>query len=236
VALLGASAIVATLRLEHVEPTEPPKLRDALEGVRYIAAHPAIAGAISLDLFAVLFGGVTAVLPIFADSILHVGPIGLGALRSAPALGAATVALIVARRPLVRGIGRTLLLAIALFGTAIVVFGLSTNFALSLAMLALAGGADMVSVVIRQALVQLGTPATMRGRVNAVENVFIGASNELGAFESGALAALLGTVVSVVAGGVGTLLVVALWAVAFPALRRADRFEGVERRAEPEGA
>jgi len=220
--LAGALA-VATLRVERVTHDEPPHWRDAFEGLRFIASRPIVAGAISLDLFAVLFGGATALLPAFADTIFHAGPAGLGALRSAPALGAALVAAYLARRPVERRVGPTLLVAVAGFGLATIGFGLTKNFALALALLAVVGGTDMVSVVIRSGLVQLATPAAMRGRVNAVENVFIGASNELGEFESGTLAAFVGVVPSVVAGGVGTLAVIALWGFFNPALRRADR-------------
>ncbi|MBD5656070.1 MAG: MFS transporter, partial [Candidatus Eremiobacteraeota bacterium] len=217
------AATLAALRLARVTHAEPPQWRDAFEGLRFIASRPVIAGAISLDLFAVLFGGATALLPAFADTIFHVGPTGLGAMRSAPALGAAVVAAAIARRPLERHVGRTLLIAVAGFGLATIGFGIATNFVLSLALLVVVGGTDMVSVVIRSGLVQLATPNAMRGRVNAVENVFIGASNELGEFESGTLAGLIGVVPAVVAGGVGTLAVIALWGVFFPALRRADR-------------
>jgi len=172
----------------------------------------------------VLFGGSIALLPAFADGIFHNGPRGLGLLRSAPAVGAALVAAVLARRPLKRRVGSTLFVVVGLFGVATIAFALSTNFVLSLALLALAGGADMVSVVIRSGLITLSTPENVRGRVLAVENVFIGASNELGAFESGALAALMGVVPSVVAGGIGTFVVLAVAGIVFPALRRADRF------------
>jgi Transmembrane secretion effector len=195
-----------------------------LAGVRFVRDRPVVLGAISLDLFAVLFGGATALLPAFASTIFAVGPTGLGVLRSSAALGAAVVAGLISRRPLERHVGRTLLLCVAAFGAATIVFGLSKNFALSLAMLAIAGGTDMVSVVIRNGLVQLSTPDAMRGRVAAVENVFIGASNQFGDFESGTLAAFVGIVPAVVIGGAGTLLVIALWAILFPALRNADRF------------
>jgi hypothetical protein len=179
----------------------------------------------ALDLFAVLLGGATALLPMFARDILHVGPQGLGLLRSAPAAGALLVSIILTRWPLRRRVGRTLLIAVALFGACMVTFGLSTSFALSLAALAVSGGADMVSVVVRQTLVQLETPNAMRGRVGAVNAVFIGASNQLGEFESGATAALLGPVGSVVAGGIGTVMIALLWRRLFPSLARRDRLE-----------
>ncbi|MBD5635750.1 MAG: MFS transporter [Candidatus Eremiobacteraeota bacterium] len=226
VALAGYVVALGSLHVERVpRPDAPATWRDAFEGLRFVRRQPIIAGAITLDLFAVLFGGATALLPAFADGIFHAGPQGLGALRSAPAVGAAIVAAIVARRPLRRHVGRTLLVAVAGFGLATIGFGLSRSFVLSLAMLAIVGGTDMVSVVIRSNLVQLATPDGMRGRVNAVENIFIGASNELGEFESGSLAALIGVVPSVVAGGLGTLAIIALCGAFFPALRRADRFD-----------
>jgi MFS family permease len=221
-ALVGAATLGA-LRLAPVTHAEPPHWRDAFEGLRFIASRPIIAGAISLDLFAVLFGGATALLPAFADTIFHVGPTGLGAMRSAPALGAAVVAAVIARKPLERRVGITLLIAVTGFGLATIAFGLATNYIAALAFLVIIGGTDMVSVVIRSGLVQLATPNNMRGRVTAVENVFIGASNELGEFESGTLAGFIGVIPAVVAGGVGTLAVIALWGFFFPALRRADR-------------
>ncbi|MHB8461807.1 MAG: MFS transporter [Vulcanimicrobiaceae bacterium] len=194
----------------------------AIDGIRFLFAHPIVLGAISLDLFAVLFGGATALLPIFATSILHVGPVGFGLLRSAPAIGAGIVAYLISRRPVRRQAGRLLFSCVAAFGVATIVFGVSRNIWLSAIALLATGAFDMVSVVIRMALVQLGTPDALRGRVTAVENIFIGASNELGAFESGAVAAWLGAEASVVLGGIATLAVIALWAAFFPALRRLD--------------
>ena len=201
-----------------------PTLRDALDGVRFIFARKKLVGAMSLDLVAVLFGGATALLPVFADTVLHWGPVGLGVLRSAPAVGAALTGFVLSRRPPRRRIGRTLLIAVAGFGAATIVFGLSTSPWLSLAALVVVGGTDMVSMVIRDGLTQLNTPDAMRGRVNAAEGVFIGASNQLGAFESGTLAAAVGAVPAVVVGGVATLAVIALWVRYFPALVRADRY------------
>jgi MFS family permease len=198
--------------------------RSALEGIRFIFSRRVLLGAISLDLFAVLFGGAVALLPVYAVSILHVGAAGLGILRSAPALGAAVMAGTIARFPLEKKIGPTLFVAVAGFGIATIVFGLSKNLTLSLVALVATGAFDMISVVIRNGLVQLETPNAMRGRVSAVENVFIGASNELGAFESGTLAAFVGTEASVVIGGIGTLVVIGLWSVLFPQLRRFNRF------------
>jgi MFS family permease len=211
------------LRPRPVAPDDIPLGRAAGEGVRFIFSRPVLLGAISLDLFAVLFGGAVSLLPVYADQILHVGPAGLGILRSAPAVGGALVAAAIVRRPLSRNIGPLLYATVAGFGVFTIVFGLSRNMLLSLFALAATGGFDMVSVVIRNMIVQLGTPDAMRGRVNAVENVFIGASNELGAFESGTLAAFVGTVASVVLGGIGTLAVIAAWFFLFPALRRFDR-------------
>ncbi len=226
-ALVACGLLLGALRIEHaVREDLPLSWGEAFEGLRFLRSQPVLAGAISLDLFAVLFGGATALLPAFADGVFHVGPQGLGALRSAPALGAAIVAAWLARRPLERRVGRTLLAAVTGFGLATIGFGLSHSFLLSLLLLAIVGGTDMVSVVIRNGLVQLNTPDAMRGRVNAVEAVFIGASNELGAFESGTLAAALGVVPSVVLGGVATLAVIALWAGFFPPLRDADRIDG----------
>jgi len=182
-----------------------------------------VLGAVSLDLFAVLLGGAVALLPMFAKDILHVGPWGLGLLRSAPAAGALVMSVVLTRWPVERRVGHKLLAAVALFGLCMVVFGLSTSLWLSLAVLAISGGADMVSVVIRQTLVQLETPDAMRGRVSAVNSIFIGASNQLGEFESGATAALLGPVGSVVLGGIGTLLVALWWTRLFPSLAQRDR-------------
>lgn len=192
-------------------------------GIRYVWREKLILGAISLDLFAVLFGGAVALLPIFASDILHVGPSGLGWLRSAPALGALLMALWLAYHPVERNTGKTLLGCVALFGACMVGFGLSKSFALSMTLLAIAGAADMVSIVMRHTLVQLNTPDEMRGRVSAVSLIFVGASNELGEFESGLAANALGVVPSVVFGGVATLAVVLLWSRLFPSLRRVDR-------------
>jgi MFS family permease len=218
-----ASALCLTIRYEHEAPASAPTtLRSVLAGVHFVRRHPVVLGAISLDLFAVLLGGAVALLPIFAKDILHVGPFGLGLLRSAPAVGALTMSIVLARWPVRRRTGTLLLGAVAVFGLATLVFGLSTSLPLSMVALAVTGAADMVSVVIRQTLVQLETPDAMRGRVSAVNSLFIGASNQLGEFESGATAALLGPVGSVVLGGLGTLLVAGLWVRLFPALARRD--------------
>ena len=223
--LLGGSVIAATGITAQLRVTEQggPMLERLLAGIRFVWAKPVVLGAISLDLFAVLLGGATALLPVFARDILHVGPTGLGLLRSAPALGAACCALWLAHYPLQQRAGATMFACVAGFGAATILFGLSTNFLLSLVALVALGGFDMVSVYVRQTLVQLETPDAMRGRVSAVNMVFIGASNELGEFESGLTAAWFGTVQSVLVGGIGTLLVVGLWVWRFRALRQVDR-------------
>jgi hypothetical protein len=230
-AALLAASIGAFIALQMpprpARTSDTPSIRlDALGGLRFIRDQQVILAAISLDLFAVLFGGATALLPAYADTILHVGPLGLGILRSAPAAGAALTAACLARRPLRSNVGRTLLIAVAVFGLGTIVFGFARNIGVSIAALTIVGAADMVSVVVRRGLVQLGTPDAMRGRVLAVENMFIGASNELGEFESGTLAAFIGIVPATVAGGAATLAVVALCSLVFPALRRLDRFAG----------
>ena len=194
-----------------------------IDGLHYVRRNRLVLGAISLDLFAVLLGGATALLPIFARDILQIGPQGLGLLRAAPAAGAVIVGVVLARRGIQRHAGVWLLGAVAVFGAATIGFGLSRSLPLAFVMLAISGAADMFSVVIRQSLVQLDTPEDMRGRVGAVNSVFIGASNQLGEFESGAVAALIGPVGSVLFGGVGTILVVLAWWRLFPALAKRDR-------------
>lgn len=203
----------------------PVGLESLFAGIAFIRSRQVMLGAISLDMFAVLLGGATALLPVYARDILHTGSWGLGLLRSAPALGAVTMALYLARRPLKRGVGRTMLKAVAVFGLGTLVFALSPWFSLSLLALTVMGAADMISVVVRSSLVQLQTPDAMRGRVSAVNAMFIGTSNQLGEFESGLTAAWFGTVPAVVLGGLGTLAVVALWWRLFPRLRDADRLE-----------
>ncbi len=198
--------------------------RATVEGLRFVRHNPVVLGAISLDLFAVLFGGATAMLPVYARDVLHVGVAGLGPLRAAPAVGAALTALVLTRLPISRHVGIKMFACVGLFGIATVVFGVSTWLPLSLACLAVLGAADMVSVYIRSSLEQLYTPDEMRGRVSAVAGVFVSASNELGEFESGVTAAWLGPVAAVVAGGIGAVVVTVLWAWWFPTLRRADRF------------
>lgn len=221
---LLASVLTLRIRYEHAPPPrEPTTLNTLLAGVRFVWGHKVVLGAVSLDLFAVLLGGAVALLPMFAKDVLHVGPWGLGLLRAAPAVGALGMSVWLSHFPIERRAGLRLLGAVAVFGAAQLVFGLSTVFWLSMAALAVSGAADMVSVVVRQTLVQLETPDAMRGRVSAVNGLFIGASNQLGEFESGATAAWLGAVGSVVLGGLGTLAVAALWCRLFPALARRDR-------------
>ena len=224
--LLGA-ALVWSARYDHKPvPRAPVTLDTLLAGVRFIRAKPVVLGAISLDLFAVLLGGAVALLPIYARDILHAGPQGLGLLRGAPAMGALLMSLVLARWTITRRAGTILFSCVAIFGATTIVFGLSTWFWLSMAALFVNGAVDMVSVVVRQTLVQLDTPDEMRGRVSAVNSIFIGASNQLGEFESGATAALFGPVGAVVAGGVGTLVVVGLWMRWFPGLRRRTSLTG----------
>jgi MFS family permease len=205
---------------------KPPDLATLFIGITFVRRNPLILGAISLDMFAVLLGGATALLPIFARDILETGPWGLGILRAAPAVGALVMAVMLARLSFGRHAGRKMFLAVAVFGAATLVFGLSTSFPLSLAALAVLGAADVVNVVVRQTIVQMQTPDEMRGRVTAVNTLFIGTSNQLGEFESGVVAALVGAVPAVVIGGAGTLLIVALWMKLFPELLNVDRIEG----------
>jgi MFS family permease len=220
---LLSSALCLAIRYHHAAPArEPVTMHSLLAGVRYVRSNRVVLGAISLDLFAVLLSGAVALLPIYAKDILQVGPQGLGLLRAAPAVGAFAMSLALTRFPIRRRTGPVLLGAVALYGASTLVFGLSSHFMLSLLMLAVGGAADMVSVVIRQTLVQLETPDAMRGRVSAVNSVFIGGSNQLGDFRAGATAAWLGPVAAVVLGGAGTLLVAGLWWRYAPALARRD--------------
>ncbi len=223
---LVAFVVMAGARTPRIERGAEMAL-DAqfLEGVRFVLRERAVLGVITLDLFAVLFGGATALLPIFAEDLLAVGPAGLGLLRTAPAAGAALTAALLALRPLHRRAGAWMFGGVALFGIATIVFGLSRVFALSLLALFIAGAGDMLSVYIRGILVQLRTPDEIRGRVSAVNSMFIGASNELGEFESGVTARWFGTVPAVLLGGACTLAVVATWLWRFPELRRLDRLQ-----------
>jgi hypothetical protein len=195
-------------------------------GVAFVRSSPAILGTISLDLFAVLLGGATALLPIYASDILHTGSWGLGVLRAMPSLGALIMTGFLARHAITRKAGMKMFLAVIVFGAATVVFGLSRILWLSLVALAVMGAADTVSVVVRASLVQLSTPDAMRGRVSAVNYLFINASNQLGAFESGVVASLLGAVPAVVVGGFGTIAVALLWMKLFPTLRQVERLDG----------
>jgi hypothetical protein len=195
------------------------------EGVTYVWRNKVIFGAISLDLFAVLLGGATALLPVYARDILHVGPEGFGLLRAAPAIGAAAVGIALAAIPVRSRAGTWMFGGVAVFGVATIVFSLSQTVWLSVAALAVLGGADMLSIFVRQSLIQLTTPDEMRGRVSAVSTLFVGASNELGEFESGVVARFTGPVIAALAGGVGALMVTGIWAAWFPALRRFDRLE-----------
>ena len=201
-------------------------MKTVLAGLQYIWTHKLILGTISLDLFAVLLGGAVALLPVYAREILRTGPWGLGLLRAAPGVGAATMAILLAYRPLRRRVGKVMLFCVGAFGAFTIVFGISRSLTLSLLTLVLVGASDMVSVVIRGTLVQIATPDVVRGRVNAVEMIFIGASNEFGEFESGITAQWLGPVEAVILGGIGTLVIVGLWAWLFPALRRVRHLNG----------
>ncbi|HKX64290.1 MAG TPA: MFS transporter [Rhizomicrobium sp.] len=226
---VGAALIVFRLggRRFTPEKTAQTRLQRVAEGVKFVRSRPVVMGAISLDLFAVLLGGATALLPIYARDILHAGPLGLGFLRSAPAVGAFSMAFFLTYWPIQKQVGAKMFASVAVFGVATMVFGLSTWFPVSLVALFVLGAADMVSVNIRSSLIQLSTPDTMRGRVSAVSMLFIGASNELGEFESGTTAALMGTVPAVVAGGVGTLLIVGFWMKLFPPLLKVNKFSDV---------
>lgn len=195
-----------------------------LSGLKFVRSRPVVLGAISLDLFAVMFGGATALMPMFASDILHVGPTGLGLLRTAPGIGAAACGLVLALSPISRHVGSWMFGGVAMFGIATLVFGLSTNFYLSMVALVVLGASDMVSVYVRHLLVQLDTPDYIRGRVSAVSSVFIGASNELGDFESGVMAKWWGAVRAVLIGGVATLVVTGLWTRFFPVLWKMQEF------------
>ena len=226
---IGAALIVSRLggRRFVPEKTDLTRYERVAEGVKFVRSRPVVLGAISLDLFAVLLGGATAQLPVYARDILHVGPLGLGFLRSAPAAGAFSMAFFLTPWPIRTAVGAKMFAAVAVFGVATIVFGLSTWFPVSLVALFVLGASDMVSVNIRGSLIQLSTPDTMRGRVSAVSMLFIGASNELGEFESGTTAALMGTVPAVVVGGIGTLLIVGFWMKLFPPLLKVNKFADV---------
>lgn len=223
-----AFALIQTKPVPAIADVTTTSWQRVTAGVAYIRRSPIVLGAISLDLFAVLLGGAVALLPIFARDILHVGPEGLGLLRSAPAIGAVLINLLIIWQPPKRHTGYLMFACIAIFGVATIVFGLSTHFWLSLGALVIMGGADMVSVFVRSTVIPLATPKPMLGRVTAVEMLFIGASNELGEFESGVTAGWFGTVPAVIIGGIGTLGVVALWMVLFPDLRKVDKLSDVK--------
>ena len=226
-AVLLALAVILMIGVrapKPAPPTEPDSWHTLLEGLRFVWKRKTILGAVSLDLFAVLFGGATALLPAYAHDVLHIGPDGLGMLRAAPGVGAALIAIALAWRPLLRRVGLLMFAGVALFGVATVVFGVSESFTVSLLALTVLGGADMVSVYIRHLLVQLETPDAIRGRVSAVNAVFIGASNELGEFESGLTAAWWGLKPAVVVGGVASVAIAGLWTRWFPTLRNMDQF------------
>jgi len=216
--ILIGSLSVRLGRMEHRDIS----LKVIFAGFQYVRRSSILLGALSLDLFVVLIGGASALMPIFAQEILHTGPQGLGMLRAAPAMGALAISLTLARFPLRNKAGLRLFVCVAIFGAATIVFGLSHSLVLSLAALALSGAADMISVVVRSSVLQLATPPEMRGRVSAVNSMFLGASNELGEFESGVTAQWLGAVRATVVGGVGAMMVTGLWSVLFPALRNAD--------------
>lgn len=230
--VLGVTRRVGT---EHrASVSGPPTMRDATAGLRLIRRTPALLGAISLDLVAVLFGGATALLPIIASDILGVGAVGYGVLRAAPGIGAVAVGLVLAGRPIRRRVGPVLLFAVAGFGAFTIVLGLSTSYWLTFVVLLLLSGSDMVSVYIRSTLAPLLTPPQLRGRVIAVERVFVGASNELGAFESGVLAQFIGTVGAIVVGGALSIAAAGAWALFFPGLRSINRFEDITPGRDPD--
>jgi MFS family permease len=223
---LLAGALNGMIRLQGpLTVKDPPTFAALFAGVQFVRRNPAILGTISLDMFAVLLGGATALLPIYAHDILQTGPWGLGVLRAAPAVGALLMTAVLARHAISRRVGMRMFQAVIVFGVATVVFALSHVIWLSIAALAIMGAADMVSVVIRFSLVQLATPDDMRGRVGAVNYLFINASNQLGQFESGITAALFGAMPAAVLGGVGTVAVALLWMKLFPALRKVERLE-----------
>lgn len=233
-AVLFSLTFVCLMLIGPVARPAPSALspwRSLVEGIAYVRHNKVVLGAISLDLFAVLLGGATAMLPVYARDVLHVGVEGLGPLRAAPAVGAALTALVLATRPLRRNVGPVMFICVGVFGAATVVFGLSTSFPLSIAALVVLGAADMMSVFVRGSLIQLHTPDDMRGRVSSVSGLFISASNELGELESGMAARFIGAVPAVVAGGIGAILVTIIWAWRFPELRTADRFDTPAERA-----
>jgi MFS family permease len=222
---LSASILVAGIEIERVPARrEPLSLAVLFAGFAFIRANPIVLGAILLDLFAVLFGGALALLPIFARDIFAVGPWGLGILRACPAAGALATGIVLSRTPFRRHVGRMMFAGVAAYGAATIAFGLSTSFVLSMAALAALGASDMVSVVVRQTLVQIETPDAMRGRVSAVNSLFVAGSNQIGDFRAGVMAAWFGTIPAVLIGGVGTLAIAVVWIKAFPALFKVESF------------
>jgi len=234
--LLGIGGImrVQFLRPPIVrDPNDKPTLRSATEGLRFIRRTPILLAAISLDLFAVLFGGAVALLPVIAEEQLNVGDVAYGWLRAAGGIGAATMAIFLAIRPLRRNVGKSLLFAVAIFGAGTIVLGSTSSYIIAFVAVVVLSAADMVSVFVRSSIVPLVTPDEKRGRVSAVENVFIGATNELGAFESGIAAQAFGTPATVIGGGVATLGIVGVWWFGFPALRNIDQFSDLETPENP---
>lgn len=225
-ALFIGAILIVLIRMERIERRiEPVTLQSLFSGLVFVKRHPIILGTISLDLFAVLLGGATALLPIFAEDILQTGAVGLGLMRTAPAVGALIMSVVLAYYPLKKALGPILFGALAIFGLATMLFAVSTNLVLSLFALLMIGASDVISVVIRSSLVQLQTPDEMRGRVNAVNSLFIGTSNQLGEFESGTLAGLVGAVPAAFIGGIGTIVVAGLWMYWFPSLRNLKTLE-----------
>ncbi len=222
VALCVSALLTFLISVEqtNIRRSEPVTMRSIFSGLEFVIRHPVILGTISLDLFAVLLGGATALLPIFAQDILHTGPLGLGLMRTAPAIGALIVSMVLAYFPLTKSVGITLFGALAVFGLATMLFAVSTNLIVSLFALLLIGGSDVISMVIRSSLVQLQTPDELRGRVNAVNSLFIGTSNQLGEFESGMLAGFIGAAPAAFIGGMGTIVVAGLWMYLFPSIRK----------------
>lgn len=229
----AASALAtASIRMSFPERRRQPiTLESVMGGIAFLRRQRPMLGAISLDLFAVLLGGATALLPVYAEDILHAGPVALGLLRAGPAMGAVLMAVIMTRWPIRGSAGKIMFLSVAIFGLATIVFGVSRSIPLSILTLMVLGAADVISVMVRGALIQLGTPDEMRGRVSAVNMLFIGSSNQLGEFESGMLAACVGAVPAVVIGGVGTLIVTGLWMRFFPGLRELDRLDDIKPAA-----
>ena len=229
-AISGSFAFVSTILILFIKETHKKEQRESittkslLMGISFIKARSIILGAISLDLFAVLFGGATALLPIYAASILKIGSFGLGMLRSAPAIGAMIVSLYLARRPINHAVGRSMFIAVLVFGISTLIFAVSTSFIVSFVALIILGASDVISVVIRSTLVQLGTPDAMRGRVNSITQLFIGTSNQLGEFESGITASWFGAMPAAVLGGIGTIAVVVAWIKMFPSLYHVNKF------------